>query len=217
MKLQRDIGVSQPTAWFMLHRIREAWAVDDGEPFGGPVEFDETYLGGKRKNKSNAKRRELEGRGPVDTTAVVGAKCRTLNEVAAKVVQSTDKATLQYSVSDHAEPDTAVYSDDAVANQGIPNPHETVKHSVSEYVNSIMAHTKGIESFWYMLKRAHKGTFHKISPQHLQRYVNETASKHNVRESDTIVQMRDAVVGLVGRRLMHRNLVACNGLSNSGR
>ena len=75
MKLHRDIGVSQPTAWFMLHRIREGWTrSDDEERFSGPVEVDETYMGGKRKNMSNAKRKQLTGRGPVGKTAVVGAK-----------------------------------------------------------------------------------------------------------------------------------------------
>ena len=217
MKLHRDLGISQRSAWFMMHRIREAWACDgDNEPFDGPVEVDETYVGGKRKNKSNAERKELDGRGPVDMTAVVGAKCRASNEVAAKVVRSTDKETLQGFVADHAEPEVVVYTDDAVAYQGIPNPHETVKHSVSEYVNG-MAHTNGIESFWSMLKRAHKGTFHKISPKHLQRYVNEFAGKHNIRESDTIVQMRDTVARLVGRNLLLRDLIACNGLSSSAR
>ena len=214
MKLSRDVKVSQPTAWFMMQRIREAWACDEDEgPFDGPVEFDETYVGGKRRNKSNAERKKAEGRGPVDLTAVVGAKCRTSNEVRAKVVQSTCKDTLQGFVDDMTDPDTVVYTDDAKAYQGIPNPHETVKHSVSEYVNG-MAHTNGIESFWSMLKRAHKGTFHKISPKHLQRYVSEFAGKHNIRESDTIDQMRDTVARLVGRNLLYRDLIACNGLSN---
>ena len=77
-----------------------------------------------------------------------------------------------------------------------------------------MAHTNGIESFWSMLKWAHKGTFHKISPKHLQRYVSEFAGKHNIRESDTIDQMRDTVARLVGRNLLYRDLTACNGLSN---
>ena len=72
MELKRDLGVSQPTAWFMLHRIREAWDDDDGEPFDGPVEVDETYMGGKRRNMPNAKRKTLEGRGAVGKTAVVG-------------------------------------------------------------------------------------------------------------------------------------------------
>ena len=216
MKLQRDIGVSQPTAWFMLHRIREAWA-DDGEgPFDGPVEFDETYIGGKRKNKSNAERKGATGRGPVDMTAVVGAKDRATNKVNAKVVTSTDAETLQGFVADNAEPDAVVYTDDAAAYEGIPNPHETVKHSISEYVDG-MAHTNGIESFWSMLKRAHKGTFHKISPKHLQRYVSEFAGKHNVRDSGTLAQMRDTVARLVGRNLLYRDLIADNGLSSAGR
>ena len=214
MKLSRDLKVSQPTAWFMMQRIREAWSDDEGDgPFDGPVEFDETYMGGKRRNKSNAERKKAEGRGPVDLTAVVGAKCRASNEVRAKVVQSTCKDTLQGFVDDMTDPDTVVYTDDAKAYQGIPNPHETVKHSVSEYVNG-MAHTNGIESFWSMLKRAHKGTFHKISPKHLQRYVSEFAGKHNIRDSDTIDQMRDTVARLVGRNLLYRDLIACNGLSD---
>ena len=77
-----------------------------------------------------------------------------------------------------------------------------------------MAHTNGIESFWSMLKCAHKGTFHKISPKHLQRYVSEFAGKHNIRESDTIDQMRDTVARLVGRNLLLRDLIADNGLHN---
>ena len=214
MKLSRDIGVSQPTAWFMMQRIREAWGRDDGEgPFDGPVEFDETYVGGKRKNKSNAQRKGLEGRGPADMTAVVGAKCRASSKVAAKVVESTDKATLQGFVDDMTDPDNVVCTDDAAACQGIPNPHETVKHSVSEYVNG-MAHTNGIESLWSMIKRAHKGTFHKISPKHLHRYVSEFTAKHSIRDSDTIDQMCDTVARLVGRNLLYCDLIACNGLSN---
>ena len=216
MKLRRDIGVSQPTAWFMLHRIREAWASENDDPFDGPVEFDETYFGGKRRNTSNADRKEATGRGPVDMTAVVGAKDRATNQVSAKVVQDTDKATLQEFVADNAEPDAVVFTDDATAYEGIPNPHETVQHSVSEYVRG-MAHTNGIESFWSMLKRAHKGTFHKISPKHLQRYVSEFAGKHNIRNSDTLAQMRDTVARLIGRNLLHRNLVAHNGFDSGAR
>ena len=216
MKLHRDLGISQRSAWFMMHRIREAWAGAGEGPFGGPVEFDETYVGGKRKNKSNAERAEAEGRGPVDMTAVIGAKDRETNKVAAKVIDDTTAGTLQGFVAENADPDAIVFTDDAPAYEGIPNPHETVKHSVSEYVKG-MAHTNGIESFWSMLKRAHKGTFHKISPKHLQRYVNEFAGKHNVRESDTIVQMRGTVARLVGRNLLLRDLTACNGRSSGAR
>ena len=219
MKLHRDIGVSQRGAWFMLHRIREAWGEDDGEePFDGPVEVDETYMGGKRKNMSNAKRKALAGtgRGAVGKTAVVGIKDRATNEVRAEVVTETDAETLQDFVEENTEEDATVYTDDAAAYKGVEREHESVRHSVSEYVRG-QAHTNGIESFWAMLKRAHGGTFHKISPKHLQRYVSEFAGKHNVRDSGTLAQMRDTVARLVGRNLLYRDLIASNGLSNAGR
>ena len=134
MKLHRDIGVSQKTAWFMLMRIREAWAADPCGPYSGPVEFDEAYFGGQRKNMSNAKRRDLTGRGPVGKTAVVGAKDRASNQVTARVVQSTDADTLQGFVTECTLPDATVYTDDATAYKGVPRKREAVRHSVGEYV-----------------------------------------------------------------------------------
>ena len=217
MKLHRDIGVSQRAAWFMLHRIREAWGDDDGEePFDGPVEVDETYFGGKRKNMSKAKRKALTGRGPTDKTAVVGAKDRDTKAVRAKVIEHTDSETLHGFVAEHAATDAMIYTDDAKAYNGLPYDHESVRHSVGEFVNG-MAHTNGIESFWSMLKRAHKGTFHKISPKHLQRYVSEFSGKHNIRDSRTLAQMSDTVARLVGRNLLYRDLIADNGLSSGAR
>ena len=221
MKLHRDIGVSQRAAWFMLHRIREAWGEDDGEePFDGPVEVDETYIGGLRKNMSNAKRKALReagaGRGAVGKMAVVGIKDRATNKVRAEVVPETDAETLQDFVEENTEEDATVYTDDAAAYQGVDREHETVRHSVSQYVRG-MAHTNGIESFWAMFDRSYHGTFHKISPKHLQRYVSEFAGKHNIRDLGTLAQMRDTVARLVGRNLLRRDLVAPNGLSNAGR
>lgn len=216
MKLHRDIGVTQATAWFMMQRIREAWGDDDDDdPFDGPVEVDETYMGGKRRNMSNAQRRALKGtgRGAVGKTAVVGIKDRATNEVRAEVVTKTDAETLQEFVEENTEPDATVYTDDHGAYKGMDREHEAVRHSVSEYVRG-QAHTNGIESFWSMLERAHDGTFHKLSPKHLQRYVSEFAGKHNIRNMDTLCQMRDTVSRLVGRRLLYRDLVACNGLPN---
>ena len=218
MKLHRDIGVSQPTAWFMLHRIREAWANDLPGEFEGPVEADETYFGGRRKNMSNSRRKALEntGRGPVDKIAVVDVKDRDSNQVRAKVVRKTDAATLQGFIAENTEPGSQVYTDDATAYSNLPFPHQTVKHSAQEYVRD-MAHTNGVESFWATLKRAHKGTFHRLSPKHLHRYVQEFAAKHNIRESGTLDQMTNTVIRMVGRRLLLRDLIAGNGLSAAAR
>ena len=214
MKLQRDIGVSQPTAWFMLHRIREAWATENDGPFDGPVEVDETYIGGRKKNMSKAKRREAFGRGPAGKTMVMGAKDRATNRVTAQVIERKDRETMQGFVADHAAPGAKVYTDQAGGYHGMTGfDHEQVNHNVAEYVRG-MAHTNGVESFWSMLKRAHKGTFHNISPKHLDRYVHEFAGKHNIRDSGTLVQMRDTVAQLVGRNLLNRDLIADNGLSS---
>ena len=218
LKLHRDIGVSQRTAWFMLHRIREAWAAHDADDFSGPVEVDESYFGGRRRNMSNAQRQQLAGagRGPVGMTAVAGLKDRETNQVRAEVVDRTDADTLQGFVLAHTDADTTVYTDDASAYANLPRPHATVRHSVSEFLNG-PAHTNGVEAFWSMLKRAHKGTFHKISPKHLDRYVKEFAGKHNARELDTLAQMRDTVARLAGRNLLYRELTADNGLWNAAR
>ena len=218
MKLHRDLSISYPTAWHLLHRIREAFA-DLAVIFDGPVEVDEAYFGGVRRNMSNKQRKELEGtgRGPVGKTAVVGIKDRETKRVAAQVVEHTDRDTLQIFVAELvADDDVQVYTDDTTAYKGMPNPHETVKHSAAEYVRYLAdekIHTNGVESFWSMLKRAHKGVYHRLSPKHLQRYVNMFAGRQNIREMDTLAQMQHVVAAMVGRRLMYRDLVAPTGRS----
>ena len=215
MKLHRDLKITQKTAWHLMHRIRENWQ-DRKDTFAGPVEVDETYVGGKRKNMPNSVRKELTGRGSVGKTAVVGAKDRATNKVAAKVVESTDKETLQGFVKDYADQQAIVYTDDASAYESLPFNHASVKHSLSEYVKGDV-HTNGIESLWSMLKRAHKGTFHKLSPKHLDRYVQEFAGRHNIRELDTVAQMGMVAQNMARKRLRYRQLIADNGLPSGAR
>ena len=217
MKLHRDIGVTQKTAWFMLHRIREVWATDKADRFTGPVEVDETYMGGKRKNMPKAKRKQMEGRGTVGKAVVAGAKNRETNEVRAKVIDGTDKPTLQAFVRASAAPGAKLYTDEHGSYAGMPEyDHEAVNHSVGEYVRD-MAHTNGIESFWAMLKRAYVGIYHKVSPKHLDRYVGTFAGKHNMRSRNTIDQMQAVAAGAVGRSLPYRALIADNGLASGAR
>ncbi len=207
MKLHRDIGVTQKTAWYMLHRLREAWAEAGLNEFVGPVEVDETYMGGKRKNMSKSKRRTLDGRGAAGKTAVVGIKDRESNQVVAKVVETTDKKSLQGFISNHVSAGSTVYTDEHKSYQNMAGfKHEAVKHSVGEYVRG-QAHTNGIESFWALLKRAHTGTFHKMSEKHLQRYVSEFYGRHGVRSLDTKTQMKRVVYALIGKRLSYQDLI----------
>ena len=199
--------------WFLLHRIRGAFA-DVHVTFDGPVEVDEAYFGGQRKNMSNKARKALTGRGPKGKQAVVAAKDRRTKNVVARVIDHTDKPTLHGFVDEHASATAKLYTDDATAYRGTGRHHETVKHSAAEYVRYLdgeKVHTNGVESFWSMLKRAHKGVYHRLSPKHLQAYVDTFAGRQNVREMDTLAQMQHVVAGLIGRRLTYRDLVADNG------
>ena len=211
MKLHRDLSITQKTAWHLAHRIRETWQ-DHAGPFAGPLEVDETYVGGKRRNMPKAKRAKLEGRGPVGMVAVAGAKDRATNRVSAKVMPATDSPALQGFVRERAAEGATVYTDDAPAYASLPDMfngfrHDTVRHGAGEYVRG-MVHTNGIESFWSMLKRAHKGTFHKLSVKHLGRYVGEFAGRHNDREADTVDQMQAMAGAMGGKRLPYRVLAA---------
>ena len=209
MKLHRDLGVTQRTAWHLAHRIRETWASQhDATSFEGPVEVDEAYMGGKEGNKHASKKLKVGG-GTGGKTAVVGVKDRATKQVAAKVIDSVDTPTLRGFVDSKVNADTPVYTDGSTAYRGREN-HEAVKHSVGEYVRG-MVHTNGVESFWSMLKRGHTGVYHKMSPKHLQRYVNEFAGRHNLRELDTLDQMARIVRGMDGKLLEYAVLIEKNG------
>ena len=211
MKLHRDLGVSQKTAWFMAHRIREAWNQSQTEPFLGPVEADETFVGGKAKNMHAKRRREvIRGRGAVGKTAVVGVKDRASNQVVARPVADTTAPTLTGIVSDATEAGAVVFTDEHRSYKPLASlgyAHAAVAHGAREYVRGDV-HTNGIESLWSMFKRGYVGTYHQMSESHLHRYVNEFTGRHNIRPQDTVEQMGSVADGLVGRRLRYDELIA---------
>ena len=206
MKLHRDLGVTQKTAWHLAHRIRRALVSGDGSLFAGPVEVDESYFGGRRRNMSKSRRAVLDGRGPKGKTAVIGVKDRRSNQVSAKVIQDTSGQSIRGFVIDNVQEGARIYSDEARAYEALPN-REAVQHSIGEYARG-QVHTNGIESFWAVLKRAHKGTFHRLSPKHLHRYIGEFAERHNLRELDTLDLMAAIVRRMEGAQLRYKDLVA---------
>ena len=203
MKLHRDLGITQKTAWHLAHRIREAWEEETVPTFSGPIEVDETYIGGRERNRHQNKKRGIRG-GVRGKTAVLGIRDRQLNQISAQVVENTTKAELQGAILEVTADGTKIYTDENPSYSGLPS-REAVRHKVGEYVRG-QAHTNGIESFWSLFKRGYYGTYHQMSPWHVFRYVNEFQGRHNIRSLDTVAQMKSVVSGMEGKRLRYRDL-----------
>lgn len=208
-QLHRTLGVTYKTAWFMAHRLREAMRELKTEPLGGEgmtVEFDETFVGGKEKNKHGWQRdgKNIGGRGKEAVFALVerGGK------VHSRHVPTVTGATLRPILDAQIEDSTRTMSDDGGARIGHGRAnHQTVNHSIGEYVRGD-AHTNTIESYFAILKRGIVGTYHHVSPQHLKRYLAEFDFRYNNRIALGIgggVRADNALSGIVGKRLMYRD------------
>ena len=206
LQLSKELDITQKTAWFLLHRVREACKQGDWK-LENVVEVDETYIGGKERNKHKNKQLK-KGRGPVGKQAVIGARERD-GDVRALAISKTDGKALKGFVHKNVEPGSTVYTDDHRGYLGLEGVnHDTVKHSAKEYVNG-MAHTNGIGSVWAVLKRSYNGTFHHFSMKHVQRYVDEFTFRLNEGncDIDTIDRIKSVCAASSGKRLTYEDLV----------
>jgi len=215
MKVYRDLGIRQGTAWFIMQRIREGFEKGVGMPLPRPVKASEPRIGGKEKNK-RSKKILRAGRGSVGRSIVADAKNRATNEIRAKVVKDADAKTVQKFVECHTDPDVSVYTDEDRACTSIDREHETVNYSVDEHVRDDV-HTQGMDSFWSMLGRARKRTFHKLSHKHPGRNVREFEGRHRIRDLDYTDMMTLPAPRMVGKRLCFRDMIADNGLPPGAR
>jgi transposase-like protein len=210
-EIHRAIGVTQKTAWFMLHRIRLAMQGETGRKLGGSVEVDETFVGGKARNMHrSAKAKRIHGTGGLDKAMVVGMVERD-GKVRAFHVDGRRKKELQEAIRENIEAGSAIFTDELKSYEGLADDydHAVVNHAI-EYVNGNV-HTNTIENFWSLLKRGLHGTYISVEPYHLFCYIDEQAFRYNNRKDMNDADRFRAVIDeITGKRLTYKHLTGKN-------
>lgn len=221
-ELARALGVTQKTAWFMLHRVRVAMEIDSEDKFDGPAEADTTYVGGAAENMHTAKRAKMlrGGRGSVGKAAVHGVLQRTTDtqpsQIRAIVLSREDAETLVGEVRRGVKAGAPVYTDEARAYADLSQSfaHESIDHSVAYVLGSV--HTNGLENFWSLLKRTLGGTYVAVAPFHLTRYVAEQVFRFNERKHTDGERFAEVLSRVFNRRLTYRTLTGKDGAGFMG-
>lgn len=210
-EVARALGVTQKTAWFMLHRVRVAMAEEKSEQLSGVCESDESMIGGLARNMHrDVRARKITGTGSCGKTIVHGILQRgdddTPSQVRVKVVANQKRATLVAEIKENVKPGITVYTDSLKSYQGLDSMyvHDMVDHAI-EYVRGEV-HTNGLENFWSLLKRSLRGTYVAVAPKHLTRYCAEQAFRFNERVGNDASRFSKVMQSVPGKRLMYKQL-----------
>jgi len=205
-QMARSLGVTQKTAWFMDHRLRLAMRTESfNTPLSGEVEADETWVGGKEKNKHNS--RKTHG-GPLGSKAVVMGMLERKGEVRAMVVRTTRRTELEGKIREHVSPGSVVYTDALKSYRALREDyiHDFVDHA-AEYVRG-RVHTNGMENFWSLFKRGLNGIYHSVEVEHLDRYMDEFTYRFNSRKLSDGERFTASVPRIAGKRLTYSALIS---------
>ena len=204
MKIYRETGIPQTTAWFLMQRVWKGFDAGEGRPFPDPVAVDETWIGGKESNRRTAKKLKA-GRGGAGKAVAAGAKDRGSSKISATVITGTNRDTLQDFVVDRVAEDAIAHTDGTAACKGRTFMRGSVNHGVSECMN-------GMENIWAMHRGCDHGALHQLSGKHPDRYVREFARRHSIHDLDTLKQMTALAPGMAGKHLKHDDLVSNTGV-----
>jgi transposase-like protein len=211
LQLSRDLDITQKTAWFVLHRIREMLLVNNSDLLQGLIEADETYVGGKDSNKTKSKRKLLRETGRSEKTPVFGILERG-GTVRAKKMRIADKKTLLPEILSNVDPYSTVITDSFPGYRELSKflDHIAVSHSGGQYVKGVgnLFHTNSMEGFWSLFKRGIIGIYHQVSEKHIDRYLNEFTYRYTNRKIGQHNIVNGALIQAEGKRLKYKDLTA---------